>query len=75
MRPSSASRFATALRCDEKLDVAFRPGDRAVGQADHGPVRLRRHPPRYGEHTEEILSEAGFDSADIAALREAGVVA
>ena len=45
------------------------------------PVRLRgagaaplRPAPRAGEHTEEVLGESGFSAAEIAALREAGVV-
>jgi crotonobetainyl-CoA:carnitine CoA-transferase CaiB-like acyl-CoA transferase len=45
------------------------------------PVRLRgeaaaplRPAPRVGEHTDEVLAEAGFSSAEIAALREGGVV-
>lgn len=32
----------------------------------------RRHAPRHGEHTREILGEAGYSAADIDALIEAG---
>jgi crotonobetainyl-CoA:carnitine CoA-transferase CaiB-like acyl-CoA transferase len=39
------------------------------------PATMRRHPPRYGQHTGEILSQTGFTEEEIAALREAGVVA
>jgi crotonobetainyl-CoA:carnitine CoA-transferase CaiB-like acyl-CoA transferase len=39
------------------------------------PATLRRHPPRYGEHTEEILAEAGYTSEEIAALRAAKAIA
>jgi crotonobetainyl-CoA:carnitine CoA-transferase CaiB-like acyl-CoA transferase len=39
------------------------------------PTSLRRHPPRYGEHTDEILAEAGYDEEQIAAWREAQVIA
>lgn len=39
------------------------------------PATLRRHPPRYGEHTDEVLAEAGYAGADIAALRADGVIA
>jgi crotonobetainyl-CoA:carnitine CoA-transferase CaiB-like acyl-CoA transferase len=35
---------------------------------------LRRQPPALGEHTEEVLRGLGYDSARIAALREAGAV-
>lgn len=35
---------------------------------------LRRAPPAYGEHADEILGEAGFAKADIEKLIEAGVV-
>jgi crotonobetainyl-CoA:carnitine CoA-transferase CaiB-like acyl-CoA transferase len=46
------------------------------------PVRLSatapaepRRSPRLGEHTEEVLSGAGYGAGDIARLREAGVIA
>lgn len=39
------------------------------------PATLRRHPPKYGEHTDELLGELGLDSAEISALRESGVIA
>lgn len=35
---------------------------------------LRRHPPRLGEHTVEVLLELGFSSDEIEALREAGAI-
>ncbi len=38
------------------------------------PATLRRHPPRLGEHTEEVLREAGLDADQIAVLREAKVL-
>jgi crotonobetainyl-CoA:carnitine CoA-transferase CaiB-like acyl-CoA transferase len=36
--------------------------------------RLRRYPPRLGEHTDEVLTELGFSSAEIADLRRDGAV-
>jgi crotonobetainyl-CoA:carnitine CoA-transferase CaiB-like acyl-CoA transferase len=51
---------------------------RQLGQ----PVKLSRTPadptrpaPALGEHTEEVLAEAGLGAAEIAALLEAGAVA
>ncbi|MDM4718829.1 CaiB/BaiF CoA-transferase family protein [Micromonospora sp. WMMA1363] len=39
------------------------------------PTALRRPPPQPGEHTDEVLAEAGVDAERIAALRAAGAVA
>jgi len=36
---------------------------------------LTRQPPRMGEHNAEVLGEAGFGEAEIAALAESGVIA
>ncbi|MEN8158865.1 MAG: CoA transferase [Myxococcota bacterium] len=38
------------------------------------PANVRQHAPKLGEHTDELLAEAGYDAATIAALREAGAV-
>ena len=38
------------------------------------PPVLRNAPPSLGEHTQEVLMELGLNAAQIAALREAGVV-
>ncbi len=38
------------------------------------PASVRRHPPLLGEHTAEILREAGYDEEDVERLREDGVV-
>jgi crotonobetainyl-CoA:carnitine CoA-transferase CaiB-like acyl-CoA transferase len=46
----------------------------APWRIDGGGWSLRRTAPRPGEHTDEVLREAGLDDQRIAALREAGVV-
>jgi len=38
------------------------------------PPSLRRHPPRLGEHTDEILRHLGYRDADIAGLRTSAVI-
>ncbi|MCG6881820.1 MAG: CoA transferase [Deltaproteobacteria bacterium] len=39
------------------------------------PAAWRRKAPGFGEHTDEILKEAGYEDEQIASLRESGVVA
>ncbi len=38
------------------------------------PATVRRHPPLLGEHTDEILAEAGFSASQIAAFHQSGVL-
>lgn len=38
------------------------------------PQNVRRHAPRIGEHTEEVLLEIGYDQADVVALRASGAL-
>lgn len=47
-----------------------RPAARFAGT----PIEMRRGAPALGEQTDEILQEAGFDAAEIAALRDGSVV-
>ena len=42
---------------------------------DQTPANIRRPAPALGEHTDEILTELGCEPSEIAALREARVVA
>ena len=41
---------------------------------DGSSGEIRRHPPLLGEHTEEILIELGYSTADVARLRDNGAV-
>ena len=41
---------------------------------EHGTGGIDRPPPVIGEHSDEILAEAGYDSAEIAAFHAEGVV-
>ena len=43
--------------------------------ADRRRPGIRRQPPRMGEHNAEVLGEAGFTPAEIAAFAEMGVIA
>ncbi len=36
------------------------------------PVSMRRHPPLFGEHTREVLSELGYSPQDISAMQDRG---
>jgi crotonobetainyl-CoA:carnitine CoA-transferase CaiB-like acyl-CoA transferase len=38
------------------------------------PGSIRRPPPRLGEHTDEVLTEFGYTTDDIAGLKERGIV-
>jgi len=56
------------------------PGHKPVRMAGSGiaidgePVRIERLAPGHGEHTEEVLLEAGYSWADITSLRDDGVI-
>jgi formyl-CoA transferase len=49
---------------------------RLVGQPvtlERTPSRIARAAPRRGEHTEEVLVEIGFSTAEVSRLRTEGV--
>lgn len=48
---------------------------RYPGHFSATPASLNRHPPRLGEHTEELLLAAGYTAEQVSAWREKGVVA
>ena len=47
---------------------------RPPGRFGGTPAALFRPSPELGQHTDEVLREAGFDAGEVAALREGGVV-
>jgi crotonobetainyl-CoA:carnitine CoA-transferase CaiB-like acyl-CoA transferase len=58
---------------DEELGTLRMPG---IGmQFSATPGRIRRLPPRLGEHSAEVLREAGYTAHEVAALAAGGVTA
>lgn len=47
---------------------------RPAARFDENPAEIRLPAPLHGEHTDEILGEAGISSAERARLRDAGVI-
>ncbi|MFK7977712.1 MAG: CaiB/BaiF CoA transferase family protein [Halioglobus sp.] len=47
---------------------------RYPGHLSETPAALYKHPPRLGEHTREVLAEAGYSEQEIAAMLENGVI-
>lgn len=48
---------------------------RPAARFDRTPADIRRPAPLLGEHTDEVLAEAGYSPGEIAALRDAGAAA
>jgi crotonobetainyl-CoA:carnitine CoA-transferase CaiB-like acyl-CoA transferase len=60
----------------QTIDSRYGPM-RLVGagfRLEHGSPGLDREPPTLGEHTEEILKEAGYRAEDVERLRREGVI-
>lgn len=47
---------------------------RYPGRLSETPAALYQHPPRLGEHSSQILSELGYEDADVKALLDKGVI-
>ncbi|MFK7977563.1 MAG: CaiB/BaiF CoA transferase family protein [Halioglobus sp.] len=47
---------------------------RYPGHLSETPAALYKHPPRLGEHTREVLAEAGYSEQEIAGMLENGVI-
>jgi crotonobetainyl-CoA:carnitine CoA-transferase CaiB-like acyl-CoA transferase len=60
--------------------VEIKDGENTLGQLGSPyklsltPPRLETPPPRLGQHTDALLAEAGYDTAQIADLKESGAV-
>jgi crotonobetainyl-CoA:carnitine CoA-transferase CaiB-like acyl-CoA transferase len=73
------TRRGAAAEAAEAYAYAVAGGERVLG----APLALSRTPagpagasvPGLGEHTEELLAEAGYGAGDVAALLDAGAVA
>ena len=70
-----ASEHARVRELVAEVDVDGRPL-RVLGvpiKLSQTPGRVERRPPRFGEHTDEVLAELGLDRPAIAELRAKGV--
>ncbi|MBR0849157.1 CoA transferase [Bradyrhizobium diazoefficiens] len=50
------------------------PVARAAVKLSETPGKIAARPPTIGEHTDSVLSELGYDTAAIAALRQGGII-
>jgi crotonobetainyl-CoA:carnitine CoA-transferase CaiB-like acyl-CoA transferase len=69
------------VRAREMVVEVEQPQLGTIRQLGH-PVKLSRTPadptrpaPAFGEHTDEVLAEAGYTEAEIAAMKESGAAA
>jgi crotonobetainyl-CoA:carnitine CoA-transferase CaiB-like acyl-CoA transferase len=54
--------------------VFFNIGDLRQTRTPFGSAEGHRRPPQLGEHSDDILGEAGYSAADIAALRDKKII-
>jgi crotonobetainyl-CoA:carnitine CoA-transferase CaiB-like acyl-CoA transferase len=76
-RESCADPHTLAREMVVELDHPTEGRVRSLGipvKLSETPGRIRRVPPRLGEHTDEILGAAGYSADEIGALRAEGVV-
>jgi crotonobetainyl-CoA:carnitine CoA-transferase CaiB-like acyl-CoA transferase len=50
------------------------PVSRAAVRLSETPGRIASRPPTLGEHTDPVLAELGYGTAEIAALRRGGII-
>jgi len=67
-----AHRHARERGAFVEIDGVVQPGP--APRFDRTPAGATRSTPAAGAHTDELLAEAGFDAAAVAALRAQGVV-
>jgi alpha-methylacyl-CoA racemase len=60
---------------DTFVEVAGVPQPNAAPRFSRTPGAIQGPPAHAGQHTDEILAEAGLSADEIAALRDAGAVA
>jgi len=72
MAEASAHRHARERASFVEIDGVVQPGP--APRFDRTPAAAPRRAPEIGAHTDELLAEAGYDGAAIAALRAQGVV-
>lgn len=58
----------------EHPDIGTMRYVRYPGHLSETPAALYRHPPRLGEHSRELLAEAGYSGEEIESLLEKGVI-
>jgi len=63
----------TLIEIDHPISGRLRQA-RPPARFEHTPAGVRFGAPRLGEHTDEILLEIGYTSAQIEVLRAAGVI-